>query len=481
MYMETKNLIVAVLLVLTCGHATAQVSSGKTSFSFNNAPVLVIEQISFDDENKNNFADAGEKCFLLVKIKNTGKSTAKSVNIQINSVPQEQSFLAYEKSFAVGNIQIGETKEVKIPIYAGASLVDTQTNLELLAREANNYDSKPANHLVMGKAGDAKMAINWYNPQITEINVSEVAYTLKACVVSAFPVEEVDLFINNKPYMQSRGFKLIKSSTCDNYFEQEIQLGKGSNLIQLVAKGKTKKAESEIRNIVFDDAVFEHRTALVIGNAKYSDAPLKNPGNDAKAMAKTLRELNFEVIEVIDGDLPTIRKAIRDFHTLLSDNRGVGLFYYAGHGVQSKGENFIIPINHDIKEEFEVPDRAIRVNGVLEAMESTKTRMNIVILDACRNNPYTRGFRSGSRGLAQIYAEGTGSIIAYATAPGSVAADGEGENGLYTQELLKAIKTPGLEIGMVFRNVLSNVRKISNGQQLPWTNSSIEGEFYFVK
>ncbi len=107
--------------------------------------------------------------------------------------------------------------------------------------------------------------------------------------------------------------------------------------------------------------------------------------------------------------------------------------------------------------------------------------MNIVVLDACRDNPYARSMRSGSRGLAQIYAEGSGSIIAYATAPGSTASDGDGKNGLYTQELLKAIKTPGLEIGMVFRRVLTNVKKQSGGQQLPWTNSSIEGEFYFVK
>ena len=176
-----------------------------------------------------------------------------------------------------------------------------------------------------------------------------------------------------------------------------------------------------------------------------------------------------------------MRDSIREFRNRMKKDRGVGLFYYAGHGVQVKGENYLIPVKHEIQEEFDVQDEAIRVSTVLAYMQDANTRMNIVILDACRDNPFARSMRSGTRGLATIYAEGSGSIIAYATAPGSTASDGSGENGLYTQELLKAINTPNLEIGMVFRRVLGNVQKISKGKQIPWTNSSLVGEFYFIK
>jgi hypothetical protein len=479
--MEPKRLLILITIFLVYVNIYSQISSGKTVYVFNNAPVLNIEKISFADENMNKMADAGENCFLIVKLNNSGKSAAKSVNIQINTTVPTPSFLSFEKSFAVGNIKIGETKEVKIPVHIGTSLENVQISFELIAREANNYDSEPATKVVLVKAADASVAINWYYPEMTEIKVNDAQVNLKACIISSINVDNVELYVNNKPFHIDRGFKLSKTDKCDNYFQQNIMLERGSNLIQLKANNKLKKVDSEIRNIIYEDVSFEYRSALVIGNANYEDAPLKNPVNDAKAMANTLRELNFDVIEITDGDLSTIRKGIRDFYALLEEHKGVALFYYAGHGVQSKGENYIIPIKHDIKEEFEIPDRAIRVNSVLEAMESTKTRMNIVILDACRNNPFMRSFRSGNRGLAQINSDGTGSLIAYATAPGSVASDGEGENGLYTQELLKAIKTPGLEIGMVFRNVLTNVKKLSNGHQLPWTNASIEGEFYFIK
>jgi len=311
--------------------------------------------------------------------------------------------------------------------------------------------------------------------------INEATYTIKACILSSKPVSKVSVYVNEQLITDSRAFKLIKTNTCDYYLEQEINLQKGKNTIKIIATNSKTTISSELRNIDFTEVAYEHRLALIIGNSKYKSAPLRNPENDAASMAEALRGLNFEVIEILNGDKEAMRKGIRDFYTRLNENRGVGLFYYAGHGIQVKGENFLVPIKHDIQEEYEVADRTIRVNSVLLAMENSGTRMNIVILDACRDNPYARSMRSGSRGLAQIYAEGSGSIIAYATAPGSTASDGEGKNGLYTQELLKAINTPGLEIGMVFRRVLTNVKRQSSGKQLPWTNSSIEGEFYFVK
>jgi uncharacterized caspase-like protein len=312
-------------------------------------------------------------------------------------------------------------------------------------------------------------------------NVYEAAFTIKNCIVSANPVKEARVFLNGEIFSDDRGMKLIKSQDCDYEMESNLKLRPGINRVYVEIGNGNETVRSETKTINFVETMFEHRQALVIGNSNYAVSPLRNPANDAKAMAKVLRELNFDVIEVIDGDKMKMKNAVREFSDKLTENKGVGLFYYAGHGLQVKGENYLVPVNHSIQAEADVEDEAIRVNMIMDYLQNCGTRMNIIILDACRDNPFARSMRGGSRGLAQVYAEGSGSLIAYATAPGSIAADGEGENGLYTQELLKAIKTPGIEIGMIFRNVTANVKKLSGGKQIPWSDQSIEGEFYFKK
>ncbi|MDG4553019.1 MAG: caspase family protein [Candidatus Competibacter sp.] len=225
-------------------------------------------------------------------------------------------------------------------------------------------------------------------------------------------------------------------------------------------------------------ALAESRTALVIGNGAYQDAPLRNPVNDARDMAAKLRELGFQVIERLDADRQSLRLALREFEQQLRQRRGVGLFYYAGHGVQLKGQNYLIPIGVDIRQEFEVPDEGIDADAVLRAMESAGNELNIVILDACRNNPFSRGF-GGGRGLARM--EGpAGTFIAYATAPGAVSQDGSGRNSPYTRHLLAALSIPGLNLEQVFKQVLVAVERESGGGQIPWVASSLRGEFYFA-
>lgn len=471
---------VCLFVIFSC---TAQeyIKSGKKKIVLNNAPLLQIKKVSLLDENNDNIAQTEEACHFELLIENSGKSNGKTITIETIIHAGIKNALSFESSTYIGNLGIGEKKVIKIPFSTGISLKDGISSFRFIAHEANNYDSKPFDYDLKIQSKKVALAINWYYPNMFSTKVSEPNYTVKACILSSKPVKDVKIYLNDEAIEEDRGFILSKTNTCDYYLEKNIELNKGTNLLKIVAKNADTTIASEPRAIEYVENTYEHRQALIIGNSNYAMAPLRNPENDAKAMAKTLKELNFEVIKIIDGDKETIRKGIRDFHTRLDKNKGVGLFYYAGHGIQVKGENFLVPIDHDIQEEYEVPDRAIRVNSILSAMESSGTRMNIVILDACRDNPYSRSMRSGSRGLAQIYAEGSGSIIAYATAPGSVASDGDGDNGLYTQELLKAIKTPGLEIGMVFRRVLTNVKKMSKEKQLPWTNSSIEGEFYFIK
>jgi len=223
----------------------------------------------------------------------------------------------------------------------------------------------------------------------------------------------------------------------------------------------------------------EKRIALVIGNGAYkSITPLKNPPNDAQAVASALKSLGFEVISRINANKKAMREAINQFGSQIRGS-GVGLFYYAGHGIQSSGRNYLVPVNADIESEGDVEDEAVSVDQILSRMGDAGNRMNIVILDACRNNPFST-FRSVSRGLTQMVAP-SGTFIAYATAPGSVAEDGDGENGVYTQALLKEIQTPGVQLEDVFKNVLTDVKKQTGDKQVPWTSSSVEGKFYFAQ
>lgn len=223
----------------------------------------------------------------------------------------------------------------------------------------------------------------------------------------------------------------------------------------------------------------EQKVALVIGNSNYTGAPLKNPVNDAADIANALVGFGFEVIHRENLNQNEMKRAIREFGTKIKGG-AIGLFYFAGHGVQVKGANYLIPIGANVNNEEEVEYEAVDVGFVLAQMESAQNQMNIVILDACRNNPFARSFRSVDRGLAQINAP-SGTLIAYATAPGSVASDGTSRNGLYTQELLKNMRTPNLSVEEIFKRVRISVRNQTQDKQTPWESSSLTGSFIFNK
>ena len=221
----------------------------------------------------------------------------------------------------------------------------------------------------------------------------------------------------------------------------------------------------------------ERRVALVIGNGSYATAPLKNPVNDAHDIGEALREVGFDVIGRENVSQNDMKRAIREFGQK-TQNSDVALFYYAGHAVQVNGENYLIPVGATIEKPEEVEYESINVGFVLAQMTNAGSQTNIVILDACRNDPFVRSFRSATRGLALMNAPG-GTLIAYATAPGAVASDGNGRNGLYTEELLRNLRTPGLDVEEVFKRVRVGVRAKTQGQQTPWESSSLVGNFYF--
>jgi len=224
------------------------------------------------------------------------------------------------------------------------------------------------------------------------------------------------------------------------------------------------------------------RVALVIGNAKYKFSPLNNPVNDATDMAASLRSVGFDVIEVKDATLKQMRAATRQFADKLEVS-DVGLVYYSGHGIEVKGKNYLIPVNADIRREYEVVDQAFDASNLLRMMEGlqsgAKKRVNILIVDACRNNDLPKSWRSTNNGLARMDAP-AGSFISFATAPGQVASDGQGRNSPYTKHLLNALKQPNVPIEQVFKQVRRNVMDETGGEQVPWENSSLIGDFYFT-
>lgn len=229
-------------------------------------------------------------------------------------------------------------------------------------------------------------------------------------------------------------------------------------------------------------ATAEKRVALVIGNGKYggSIGPLTNPPNDATLMADKLTALGFEVIKLVNGDQKAMKRAISTFGEKLvrAGPDAVGLFFYAGHGVQIGGENYLIPVGAEITKEADADIEAVSANGILSQMEYAGNRVNIVLLDACRNNPLTRSFRGGDRGLARMDAP-KGTFVGYSTAPGEVAADGDGKNSPYVAALSQELGQPGVPLEETFRNVRVRVMAETKEQQVPWDSSSLTGAFYF--
>lgn len=233
----------------------------------------------------------------------------------------------------------------------------------------------------------------------------------------------------------------------------------------------------------------EKRSALIIGNADYKSMPLRNPVNDARAMATKLEDLGFDVSLHTNISQNQMKQAVNNFSEKLKNDGGVGMFYYAGHGLQEQGQNYLVPINAKIRKPSDIELEAVQLQRILNSMQDAANRLNIVVLDACRDNPYgnggplwdlekTRGQQDN--GFEPVVAP-FGTFIAYSTAPGRAASDGSGQHGLYTEELLKVLDhAHGMKLEDIFKRVRSNVRKRSKSLQIPWENSSVEGDFYFI-
>lgn len=222
------------------------------------------------------------------------------------------------------------------------------------------------------------------------------------------------------------------------------------------------------------------RVALVIGNAAYAGSPLRNATRDARAMAELLAGFGFQVIEERDASRARMESALERAAAALRGQGGVALLYYAGHGMQVDWKNYLLPVDVRLETGADVARQCVDVQQVLAAFRASGTRTNILVLDACRDNPLGAG-TAGPRGLAPMDAP-PGTFYAYATAPGNVAEDGsESEgNGLYTRFLLGELRKPGARIEDVFKRVRLQVRQATQGRQVPWESTSLEEDFVFA-
>jgi len=317
--------------------------------------------------------------------------------------------------------------------------------------------------------------VTWIEPTSATTKLSSARVRLKACIKSS---KNVRLYVNDVPIKSIyKGFKVENS--CDVSLDRTIRLNVGKNLLKIVASNAAGRTVSS--KTIF----YEKRIALVIGNSQYRTAPLRNPVNDAQAMKNALQNLDFEVLFYSNLSQKQMKRAINRFGQKIRTSGVVGLFYYAGHAMEVKGVNYLIPVDAEIQKEPDVELDSVKLARVTIKMKSAGNRMNIIILDACRDDPFSdirSFFRSmtKTRGLARITAP-YGTFIAFATAPGSVAADGEGANGLYTEELIKAISVPGRKIEDLFKHVRKKVFEKSNGSQTPWDEISIVDDFYFKR
>lgn len=273
----------------------------------------------------------------------------------------------------------------------------------------------------------------------------------------------------------------------DGTFHSNVILVPGKNRVRVSAQNTQSQVISKDMYINSEPAAdkkstqatagkFNKRVALVIGNADYTaTAKLRNTLNDAKAITATLKELGFEVITVENGNYETMKNAVYAFGDRIQDV-DVSMFFYAGHGLEVDGVNYLVPVDADIQSHLDIKQKCIPLTGVSNTMEFANDEgLNMIILDACRNNPFPAGKRGGA-GLARVNAP-SGTLIAYATDPGSVASDGDGTNGLYTGELIKQLRI-SQRIEDIFMHTRNSVEQLSGGKQRPWEEARLKGIFY---
>jgi hypothetical protein len=321
--------------------------------------------------------------------------------------------------------------------------------------------------------------ITWNN---TILNSRQKNFVVDACIQTQTPLQNMQVIVNEGIQIEkaTRGIGIVPSGTCDVQLKRNITLKQGANTIKIVATNASGTTNSAVLNVNYTperevNIATAKRVALVIGNKDYKNSPLKNPSNDAEAIATELTKLGFEVLKYTNLNQDEMKSAILTFGQKISTSGGVGLFYFAGHGIEKNGETYLLPIEERTGLSLEeYTNSAIGLKKVLSEMSDANNAMNILILDACRND-------ADRKAIVGTDIAPRGTLIAYATQAGGSALDGSGKNGLYTEELVKALRQPNMRMEDVFMQVRKNVRHRSNDMQIPREVSSIEEKFYFKR
>lgn len=417
--------------------------------------------------------------------------TAVGVAFTDEDVDGDYVFFEGQKYTVCDGVFIGASVGESIPMFKGTQpqkVIPVSPTNHLLAnikvsdnrnKKSKEEHTSPKNQLDHQPKQKSTATIDWIDFAST---ANKKEYQLKVGVKSNSKVEEVSVELNGS---QSRGIQTVKSDGYDMMINRNLSLSEGYNSIVVSVRNEDGITTSKkmVTCTVAQPAPISNgkRIALVIGNANYQDIDkkLKNPVNDATDLAAKLKNLGFTVILSLDNTQQSMEAAILEFGKK-AQNYDVALFYYAGHGIRCNGSNFLIPVDANLPEESYVQYKCTNANLVLDLLDKAKCQMKIVILDACRNNPFARSWNRSisGEGLSMMNAP-RGTFIAYSTAPGDVALDGTGRNSPYTSALLQTLDIPNLSITDFFQEVLEKVAITTNDRQNPWTSGSFKGKFIF--
>lgn len=395
---------------------------------------------------------------------------------------EKEAFNWYQKSANIGD-QWGQ-------YYLALCYLDgkgTDFNDEEMIRllKASDAQGNEYAHKLLSIIPHRKVPLVTFNGLLSEYSTPSL--TLDFCAkADVGRITKATVYLNGEKVPQSRDIVIVDDD-CDLRQRRDLMLREGQNKIRVEVINSAGKGVRE-QNVTYkpgSEPKKERKLALIIGNSDYHDPNknLPNPVNDANDMATKLNGLGFDTILVTNADYKLMGNKIDDFGER-AKNYDVALFYYAGHGMAREGVNYLIPTDARLKSEGDAKFQCENDGRVLAKMEESRCKTKIVILDACRNNPFARSwYRGGSSNNGLLppnnYPEGT--IIAYATAPGDEARDGEGRNSPYTKALLQMLEIQGLKLEEFFKEVLRIVRRNTKGKQRPWYTSSLEGDFYFKK
>ena len=482
-YKNAIWLFTVILLMMFRAEGRSQVISGEVKSikiketSAREAPVSNTGNLEytvvFKDRNSNGILEANESGSLEVEIVNNSLRTAYDVKVTCSGINGQTKGLQVIPLVEAGDILAKEVRKVLLAVSADEQIGSNEIKLRISVGDRSGAKPVSSDVTLLTRPKFVSFAADWLSPETNDTTVFNQQMTVKLQIRSSYLIKNVALLNNH--IVQVINYSLTKNDPWFNLTYNQL-LEPGSNAIEIRFDNEDNQHLAVTRNIFY---INEKRLALIIGNADYTFGSLSNPVNDARAMNEMLRKMGFEVMEFENLNQRDMKKAIDNFGTKLT-NYDVGLFYYAGHGIQANGFNYLIPVEAQLLSYEDIDYDCVRADRVMSKMEYAATDVNIIILDACRNNPFERQWNRAAAGKGLAYMDApSGSMIAYATSPGRTAADGSGKNGLYTSILLKYIQQKGLQIEEIFKNVRRDVESQSGGSQVPWEMTSLKGQFYF--